>query len=142
MNLIQLIRLILKNLKLVLTVPIVLVVLVTYLTRDQPKKYTSKTIIYTGIGTGYNLQSVSNSMFDFMRNKNLYIIDYHYYYRHPYKNVFLNAIKNKNNIYFVDIGMSNISNVDNNVLTLIYKYHGFKLYKINKTNEFISYLKN
>ena len=69
MNLIQLIRLILKNLKLVLTVPIVLVVLVTYLTRDQPKKYTSKTIIYTGIGTGYNLQSVSNSKFDFMRNK-------------------------------------------------------------------------
>ncbi len=69
MNLIQLIRLILKNLKLVLTVPIVLVVLVTYLTRDQPKKYTSKTIIYTGIGTGYNLQSVNNAKFDFMRNK-------------------------------------------------------------------------
>ena len=69
MNIIQLIRLILKNLKLVLIVPIILSVLVTYLTRNTPKKYTSKTIIYTGIGTGYTIQSVNNSKFDFMKNK-------------------------------------------------------------------------
>ena len=69
MNIIQLIRLILKNIKLVLIVPIVLAVLVTYLTRNTPQKFTSKTIIYTGIGTGYNIQSVNNSKFDFMKNK-------------------------------------------------------------------------
>ncbi len=69
MNIIQLIRLILKNLKLVLIVPIILSLLVAYLTRDTPKIYTSKTIIYTGIGTGYTIQSVNNSKFDFMKNK-------------------------------------------------------------------------
>ena len=69
MNIIQLIRLILKNIKLILIVPIVLSLLVAYLTRNTPQKFTSKTIIYTGIGTGYNIQSVNNSKFDFMKNK-------------------------------------------------------------------------
>ncbi len=69
MNIIQLIRLILKNIKLILIVPIILAVLVSYLTRNTPQKFTSKTIIYTGIGTGYNIQSVNNSKFDFMKNK-------------------------------------------------------------------------
>jgi len=69
MNIIQLIRLILKNIKLVLVVPIILSVLVAYLTRNTPKKFSSKTIIYTGIGTGYTIQSVNNSKFDFMKNK-------------------------------------------------------------------------
>ena len=69
MNIIQLIRLILANLKLVLTVPIVLVILVYFLVKDTPKKYQSKTIIYTGIGTGYNIASVNNSKFDFLKNK-------------------------------------------------------------------------
>ncbi len=68
MNIIQLIRLILKNLKLVILVPLILALLVTYLTRNTPKKHTSKTIIYTGIGTGYNIQSVNDSKFDFMKN--------------------------------------------------------------------------
>ena len=69
MNLIQLIRLILKHLTLVLLVPSIMIVLVFSMTRHLPKSYNSQTIIYTGIGTGYNLSSVENSKFDFMKNK-------------------------------------------------------------------------
>jgi len=69
MNIIQLIRLILKHLTIVLIVPIIMVVIVILLTRHMPKSYSSKTVIYTGIGTGYNLQSVKNANFDFMKNK-------------------------------------------------------------------------
>jgi uncharacterized protein involved in exopolysaccharide biosynthesis len=69
MDIIQLIRLILKHLKVVIIVPVALVILVFMLTRDMPKSYQSKTVVYTGIGTGYTLESVSNSNFDFLKNK-------------------------------------------------------------------------
>ncbi|MBN2669360.1 MAG: hypothetical protein JXR60_09030 [Bacteroidales bacterium] len=69
MNIIQLIRLILKNIKIIFIVPVILVGVVISLTANLPKSYSSKTIIYTGFGTGLNLKSVSNANFDYLKTQ-------------------------------------------------------------------------
>ena len=42
-----------------------MVALVFYLTKEQPKKYTSKTKIYTGIASGSSIEVLENQRFDF-----------------------------------------------------------------------------
>jgi len=65
MNLTYFIRLILKNSMLALGIAFAMAVLVYLMMGRKPKNYTSSTVIYTGIATGYDLESGENRRFDF-----------------------------------------------------------------------------
>jgi len=68
MNLIYFIRLIIKRIFLIFGIAFFMAVLVYILTRGQPKTYTTSTTVYTGIATGYDIESGSNSRFDLFAN--------------------------------------------------------------------------
>jgi polysaccharide biosynthesis transport protein len=68
MNLIYFIRLLVKNAILIFSVAILMAGLVYFLSRDQPETFTSSTIIYTGIATGYDIESGANTRFDLFSN--------------------------------------------------------------------------
>lgn len=55
MNFVQFLKLIQKNWKLLLLVPIVLAGAIYYFTRHEKKIYSSETVIYTGIASGYSI---------------------------------------------------------------------------------------
>ena len=55
-----------------LIVPIILAGLVFLLTKNQAKKYTSNTTIYTGIASGYSIDSESNSRIDYFGVNNAF----------------------------------------------------------------------
>ncbi len=54
-----------RNLLLLIVVPLLLAVVVFYFTRNRPKAYESETIIYTGITTGYSIESTSQRPTDY-----------------------------------------------------------------------------
>lgn len=54
MDINSLLRLIKKNLLLLIGVPIILSASVYFFSRNQPKTYSSETVVYTGIGSGYS----------------------------------------------------------------------------------------
>ena len=54
-----------RNLLLLIVAPLLLAIVVFYFTRNQPKAYESETIIYTGITTGYSIESTSQRPTDF-----------------------------------------------------------------------------
>jgi succinoglycan biosynthesis transport protein ExoP len=56
MKIIDFIRIILKNLALLIAVPIVLALLVVYLTKNPDFKYVSETTLFTGIATGSSVE--------------------------------------------------------------------------------------
>ena len=56
MKVIDVLRLLRKHLVLLLLTPIVLVVLVTFLTRKPSFTYSSETILYTGIASGTSVE--------------------------------------------------------------------------------------
>ncbi|MCD6345944.1 MAG: hypothetical protein J7L96_00845 [Bacteroidales bacterium] len=64
MNLIYFIRLLLKNTLLIGGVGILMAVLVYMMTRNQPETYTSKMEVYTGLATGYSIESGSDNRYD------------------------------------------------------------------------------
>jgi succinoglycan biosynthesis transport protein ExoP len=55
MSLILFIKLIFKNIKLLILVPLVLAITIYYFTRAEKKIFTSQTVVYTGIASGYTL---------------------------------------------------------------------------------------
>ncbi|MBT7095149.1 MAG: hypothetical protein HN936_18025, partial [Bacteroidetes bacterium] len=57
MNLIYFLRLLIKNIILIGGVGVLMAVLVYVMTRDQPESYSSEMEIYTGLATGYNIES-------------------------------------------------------------------------------------
>lgn len=61
MNLVQFIKLILKHLFLLLAAPAILAFVVFYTTRNEISTYSSKTTVYTGIASGYNLETDGSS---------------------------------------------------------------------------------
>ncbi|MEQ8469751.1 MAG: hypothetical protein RIC35_01120 [Marinoscillum sp.] len=65
MSLFDFLRLIYRNLKMLAIVPVVLAVTVYLLTMNQAHEYKSNALIYTGIGSGYNIESGSNSKTDY-----------------------------------------------------------------------------
>ncbi len=65
MDLLYFIRLFKRNIVLLLAVPLFLAILVYYFTRNQEKVYQSEAIIYTGITTGYSIESTSQRPTDF-----------------------------------------------------------------------------
>jgi len=75
MKIIELIRLMLKHLVLLITVPLLLAVLVILLTKEPTLTYTSSTVLYTGIATGSSIEMdktfnyfATNSAFDNLIN--------------------------------------------------------------------------
>ncbi len=65
MDLLYFIRLFKRNIVLLLAVPLFLAILVYYFTRNQEKVYQSEAIIYTGITTGYSIESTTQRPTDF-----------------------------------------------------------------------------
>ncbi len=64
MNLIYFIKLILKNVILIGAVAVFMAILVFLMTRNQEKTYSSDMVIYTGLATGYDIESGSDSKYD------------------------------------------------------------------------------
>lgn len=64
MTLLEFIRLVLRNIKILATVPLAMAVLVYYLTQDQPKEYMANTMIYTGLASGYTIESTGETRRD------------------------------------------------------------------------------
>jgi len=65
MDLFYFIRLFKRNIILLLGIPFLLAILVYYFTRNQEKVYQSEAIIYTGITTGYSIESTTQRSTDF-----------------------------------------------------------------------------
>jgi len=65
MDIKQFIKLIQKNIYILLGVPILLAMLVWYFTRNEAKIYSSSTTIYTGIASGMSLVSQEPRNVDF-----------------------------------------------------------------------------
>ncbi|MFZ4462317.1 MAG: LysM peptidoglycan-binding domain-containing protein [Bacteroidales bacterium] len=65
MDIAQFIRVFQKNLILLITIPLLLAIVVFALTRNQDKIFESETIIYTGITTGYSIESTAQKPTDF-----------------------------------------------------------------------------
>ncbi len=65
MDFLYLIRLFKRNIILLLGIPFLLAVVVYYFTRHQEKVYQSEAIIYTGITTGYSIESTSQRPTDY-----------------------------------------------------------------------------
>ncbi|NWJ50735.1 MAG: LysM peptidoglycan-binding domain-containing protein [Bacteroidetes bacterium] len=66
MDVAQLLRILRRHILLLILVPIVLALAVWYFTRNQDNSYQSETIIYTGIFSGYTIESTTTSNVDFM----------------------------------------------------------------------------
>ncbi len=65
MELNQLIQLFKRHLLILIIVPIILAVTVYYFTRNQAKFYSSNVVIYTGIATGYSIESTDRVTIDY-----------------------------------------------------------------------------
>lgn len=65
MNIILLFRILLKNRYLILMGGVLMFFTIYFLTRNQANEYSSSTVIYTGIATGFNIESGANSRYDF-----------------------------------------------------------------------------
>ena len=65
MSLFDFLRLVYRNLKMLVAVPIVLAITILLLTANQAKEYQSNALIYTGIGSGYNIESGSSDKVDY-----------------------------------------------------------------------------
>ncbi|MDA3943867.1 MAG: LysM peptidoglycan-binding domain-containing protein [Bacteroidetes bacterium] len=65
MDIAQFIRVFRNNLLLLIAIPLLLALVVFYFTRNQSKIYESEAIIYTGITTGYSIESTAQRPTDF-----------------------------------------------------------------------------
>ena len=65
MDLYYFIRLFKRNILLLIGIPFLLAVVVYYFTRNQEKVYQSEAVIYTGITTGYSIESTNQRATDF-----------------------------------------------------------------------------
>lgn len=72
MNIVAFIRLIIKHSVLLFMVPFIMALTVFFLTRDEKKQYHSSTVMYTGIASGYSIESQSNSRIDFFAVNNAF----------------------------------------------------------------------
>ncbi|MBN2236554.1 MAG: LysM peptidoglycan-binding domain-containing protein, partial [Bacteroidales bacterium] len=69
MDIIQFLKLIRKNILILVLVPVILAGLVSYGTRNEVKSYSSSATIYTGLGSGLSLESQANARLDFFGSK-------------------------------------------------------------------------
>jgi polysaccharide biosynthesis transport protein len=68
MNIVFFIRLIFKNVLLIFGVGAAMASIVYLLTKNQPDTFSSNTTVYTGIATGYDIESGANARFDLFSN--------------------------------------------------------------------------
>ena len=64
MNLIEFIRLIKKNLLLLVFIPLVMVFATYFFTKNADREFTSTTMLYTGLATGFNIESTGETRKD------------------------------------------------------------------------------
>ncbi len=64
MNLIEFIRLIKKNIFLLILIPLVMAAATYFFTRNSDKEYNSTTMLYTGLSTGFTIESTGESRKD------------------------------------------------------------------------------
>ncbi|MFN3487527.1 MAG: hypothetical protein ACK4YV_00255 [Emticicia sp.] len=64
MNLIEFVRLIKKNIFLLILIPIVMVAATHFFTRNADKEYNSTTMLYTGLSTGFTIESTGDGRKD------------------------------------------------------------------------------
>jgi polysaccharide biosynthesis transport protein len=72
MNILTFIKIIRANLPALILVPLALAALVILFTKDSPKKYVTKTKIYTGIASGYTIESQQNTSFNYFAINNAF----------------------------------------------------------------------
>ena len=65
MNLLQFIRLILRNLGTTIIVPIVVAITVFFSTKNSPENFKSSTTLYTGFASGYSIENGEKAKIDF-----------------------------------------------------------------------------
>lgn len=65
MDLIQILKLFKRNLLLLIAIPLIFAGVTYYFTRNQEKVYQSEAVIYTGIATGYSIESSSQRPSDY-----------------------------------------------------------------------------
>ncbi len=70
MSIVQILKLLLRNLKLLIGLPLVLSITIWYFTRHQKKVYSSETVVYTGIASGYTLNGSAKA--DFFATSNAF----------------------------------------------------------------------
>ncbi|HLO46638.1 MAG TPA: hypothetical protein VK175_20010 [Leadbetterella sp.] len=64
MNLIEFLRLIRKNIILLIIIPLTMAVTTYFLTKNAEREFTSSAMIYTGLSTGFNIESTGESRKD------------------------------------------------------------------------------
>lgn len=69
MTIVQFLKIIKKNLLIIMLVPILLASMVWFLTRDEIRFYESGTTIFTGVASGLSMESLGSSRVDFMGSK-------------------------------------------------------------------------
>lgn len=69
MSIIQFLKLLKRNLIILVMVPIILVSLVFYATRNEVKNYSSSATVYTGVGSGLSVDDPSSSRLDYFGSK-------------------------------------------------------------------------
>jgi len=72
MDIVQIIKLFRRNLLLLIAVPIIFAGVTYYFTRNQEKVFQSEAVIYTGITTGYSIESSSQRSNDFFTTSALF----------------------------------------------------------------------
>ncbi|HPE56803.1 MAG TPA: hypothetical protein P5514_11355 [Bacteroidales bacterium] len=72
MNLVDILKIVRSHIVSILLVPVLLGAVVTFLTADSPMNYTTKTKIYTGLASGYSIESQQNSSFNFFAINNAF----------------------------------------------------------------------
>lgn len=72
MNLLEFIRILSRNVRWLILFPLVVGILVYLATQDLPKEYSSSTIIYTGIASGYNITSEEEGRVDYFAVNNAF----------------------------------------------------------------------
>lgn len=72
MSLLEFIRLILRNWKVLFLFPLLTAVVVFMLTRDMKKEYISSTLVYTGLASGYSITSGEDERVDYFAVNNAF----------------------------------------------------------------------
>lgn len=85
MNLVGFVRILMSHILVLFLVPVIMASIIFFLTRNEEKKYVSNTVLYTGIASGYSIESQSNSRVDFFAVNNAF-------------DNFINIIKSRKNL--------------------------------------------
>ena len=72
MSVLQFLRILYKNIILLILIPLVMAFVVYILTQKDKKTYISSTIIYTGLASGYNIESKGGDKVDFFATNNAF----------------------------------------------------------------------